>query len=334
MPVVGRCEPPWPSASQHVRTILEYGRREYLPVLYNGTGGPRVVVYWVTPKVAHTKIGKLMRLPPFYPMNLTSEEMRSLNNGSMFNVGRECLGPACGTDSPVLSRILHHRPFEFTFWREPVGHLISGAAQAVHCLNTYWCIRRELPWGLQTASDVASILQHTMEDQLPPLILDHNTSLRDAKDRARKKKSKDTCHNNARCTNSMPRRKVGTRILFYKCKVYDQQRSNQSLRRCMRHIYPQSTGYGWHPLGLRRLHFVGRMESFIDDWRRLLHQLGESEERVRHFGIGSWDRRVVNKQSRSLAPALGSNGSEWMRLSQDARVRALLSTERCVRLPD
>ena len=45
------------------------------------------------------------------------------------------------------------------------------------------------------------------------------------------------------------------------------------MRGCFRHAYPQSAGYGWDPAGMARLHFVGTIENFVDDWQALLARL-------------------------------------------------------------
>ena len=315
------------SVTPHVQSILEHGRRQCIAVVYNGSASQRNVLYWVTPKVAHTKIAKLLRRPPFYPLKLSRDEMYNLNNMSMLDVGRECLDGTCMTSATVLSRILNQKPFEFTFWREPMSHLISAAAQATNCLNTHWCIGRELPWSLQTARDVASLLHTTMADEVPAPIAETNQT--PSRQPARRhEKPRETCYQHQRCTYSMPRGMAHSRIVFQRCSSRDRQKGRATLRKCMRHMYPQGAGYGWHPLGVRRLQFVGQMEHFVDEWRRLLRRLGEPEARVQRFGGSQWDRRVVNRRS-DLAPALVVGGLERERLAQDATVRAQLNAERC-----
>lgn len=325
------CGVAWPDSSPSVKAVLQRGRRQVIVASYNGSRSQRYIVYWVTPKVAHTKIAKLLRRPPFHPVKMTANEERVLNAQSMLDVGNECLGTAsCAASSRLLRDFLSREPFEFTFWRDPLGHLVSAAAQATHCLNTHWCIRRELPWPLNTASHVSELLRHTMLDDIP---LPIQPARSDDASMHKRRREVQTCHPHGRCTSSMPRGMHGSRVVFLKCNSRDRQKGNDTLRRCMRHLYPQSAGYGWHASGLRRLHFVGRMERFIDDWRRLLLMLGEPTERAGRFGTSSsWERRVVNRRS-DLAAALAVGGGEYARLvAQDGRssvVGALLREERC-----
>jgi len=339
----------WPAADPRVRTILQHGRRQCIVARYNGTSGMRYVVYWVTPKTAHTKIAKLLRRPPFYPSGLAADHVNSINAGSMFDVGRECNHRAGGGNCslpPLLSNILSQRPFEFTFWRDPVGHLISAAGQAAYCLNTHWCIRRELPWPLNTAADVSTLLLSTMFDDMPAIIVPDRNQTRlysspasaaktvhDAIRTAGRRNMREmqTCHSYGRCTNSMPRSRVKSKVIFNRCTSNDRRKGNETLRRCMRHLYPQSAGYGWHSAGLARLHFVGRMEHFIEDWRRLLLRLGESRTQADRFGTSLWERRVINRRS-ALNPVLAPGGSEYARLAHDTSdspVGAHRHAERC-----
>ena len=78
--------------------------------------------------------------------------------------------------------------------------------------------------------------------------------------------------------------------------------SYELVNRCARHMWPQSSGYGFDPArGPTRLHFVGRVEQFQHDWARLLTRLGDREHtafnrlKIRHVNY----RPVVHE----LAPS-------------------------------
>ena len=100
-----RCHrrPTWSAASRTTRSLMEQGVREWLH--FDVAGGDRSVIYWVTPKAAHTSIMHLLRRPPFRLSGITN-----------------------------LSKALALKPFEFTFVREPLQLLISAAGQLHHCL--------------------------------------------------------------------------------------------------------------------------------------------------------------------------------------------------------
>ena len=76
-------------------------------VHFNVTGSSTSVLYWVTPKAAHTTILRLLRRPPFRP-----------------------------APSRNLRDALAAKPIEFTFVRNPLELLISAAAQVNHCIMT------------------------------------------------------------------------------------------------------------------------------------------------------------------------------------------------------
>ena len=316
------CEPSFPFTSSRVNDVLKSGRRQCIVSQYmnrSTSGSNRYVVYWVTPKAAHTKIARLLRRPPFRQVNFSNSESRALNEGSIFDVDHECIGTEC-QPIPKLRAILASQPLEFTFWREPVGHLVSAAAQVTHCLNTYWCISREQTWPLQTASHISRLLRDTMVDRVPSPLIDANASqstMTLANAQYRSSRQSQTCRPYGRCTYSMPRSTVKGKIVYQHCHSKDRQKGNLTLRRCMRHLYPQSAGYGWSSLGVRRLHFIGRMEHFVDDWRQLLRLLGERETKVLQFGRNAAEQSVVNRRRNDLPRTLANGGPEWLQLASE-----------------
>ena len=98
----------------------------------------RTVLYWVTPKAAHTRIVRLLRRPPFatMPTKATDAYYGSsvIDYGAMMHPSAECIGAKCL--SRHLRQRLAERPFEFTFVREPLGGLIAATFQVVFCMNS------------------------------------------------------------------------------------------------------------------------------------------------------------------------------------------------------
>ena len=91
------------------------------------------------------------------------------------------------------------------------------------------------------------------------------------------------------------------------------------MRRCSRHIWPQTAGYGFDDQGASRLQFVGRIERFREDWERLLTVLGDD---ANHMDFRKLVTRKVNRRPHSAA--LGKGGSEWSKLRQEPLVRTWL----------
>ena len=111
------------------------------------------------------------------------------------------------------------------------------------------------------------------------------------------------------------------------------------MRGCFRHAYPQSAGYGWDPAGMARLHFVGTIENFVDDWQALLARL---EPGAPPRATPPQDLRTVNRRSKELPAALQPGGGERAALERHPAVvrhhRGLTpggrGTPRCARLVD
>ena len=95
--------------------------------------------------------------------------------------------------------------------------------------------------------------------------------------------------------------------------------TSENMRRCSRHIWPQTAGYGFDDQGARRLQFVGRIERFREDWERLLTVLGDD---ANHTAFRKLVTRKVNR--RPHPAALGKGGSEWSKLRQEPLVRTWL----------
>ena len=91
------------------------------------------------------------------------------------------------------------------------------------------------------------------------------------------------------------------------------------MRRCSRHIWPQTAGYGFDDQGARRLQFVGRIERFREDWERLLTLLGDD---ANHTAFRKLVTRKVNK--RPHPAALHKGELEWSKLRQEPLVRTWL----------
>ena len=139
-------QPTWTDAAPAVRAILEKGTREW--VHFNVTGNSRSLLYWVTPKAAHTTILRLLRRPPFQP-----------------------------APSRTLQEALTARPIEFTFVREPLELLISAAAQVNHCIMTTQpgIELFGVPRAIRSADNVTTALGMFIRNRLfeePQLFLD------------------------------------------------------------------------------------------------------------------------------------------------------------------
>ena len=77
----------------YLRNVLENSRRQYVPAVHLPTN--RTVLYWVTPKAAHTRIVRLLRRPPFatMPTKATDAYYGSsvIDFGAMMHPGAECI---------------------------------------------------------------------------------------------------------------------------------------------------------------------------------------------------------------------------------------------------
>jgi hypothetical protein len=149
------------------------------------------VVYWITPKAAHiTIVNRLMRRPPFEILDVASADLREEERQAR------------------LARALAHDPFEFTFVREPVGHVASAIDQMRRC--------RALP-AARSVHDYIATLYEFVEARWPS-------------------------------------------------------------RECRElHLYPQMSGYP-APGGIHRLHFVGRLGHFAEDWATLLGHVANATD--------------------------------------------------------
>ena len=277
----------------HLRNVLERSRRQYVPAVHLPTN--HTVLYWVTPKAAHTRIVRLLRRPPFatMPTKATDAYYGSsvIDFGSMMHPGAECLGAKCL--SRHLRQRLAERPFEFTFVREPLGGLIAATFQVVFCMNSgsnekCWKPPRRL--NLTTGQGVVDILEMALHDKVPDEFFPAAVP------------------GEPKCLPS------ATRLL--------------SMRGCFRHAYPQSAGYGWDAAGMARLHFVGTIENFVDDWQALLARL---EPGAPPRATPPQDLRTVNRRSKELPAALQPGGGEWAALERHpAVVRHLAADRRCL----
>ena len=252
----------WPHASQTVRTTLEQGMREWVEFEV-GEGGRRAL-YWITPKSAHTTIMRLLRCPPFRLVGVSkghnaqgsafaADARPNATNGQAQQdsmPGALNLQMSSGADESNrhLADALARRPLEFTFVRDPLTHLIAAASQLRHCFLATPPAHSHYPPGafgdksprLYSGHELVKLLEMSLRDQMPdgaPAAAAHK------------------------------------------------------VRYCAKHLYPQSAGYGFeldrgrrthgdsHALdgrssGVRRLHFVGRMEHFAEDSAALLRALG------------------------------------------------------------
>jgi hypothetical protein len=151
-----RCWPPgasqncsaqlFPDAtSAKVRQNLERGMREFVELEIGG----RIAIYWITPKTAHSTLMKLFLA--------ASGPWKVLGGASGHDAQRDCwmhelyrtpasAGPAFApqkgwltnsTDGArELEAVLQRQPFEFTFVRDPLSHLVSAAGQQKYCLTS------------------------------------------------------------------------------------------------------------------------------------------------------------------------------------------------------
>ena len=66
-----------------------------------------------------------------------------------------------------LADFVQGRPFEFTFVRDPVGHVISGAAELLSCARRVGCVpfsSSVCPQALTNASAVLALFDFTLRN--------------------------------------------------------------------------------------------------------------------------------------------------------------------------
>ena len=123
--------PRWPAAVPSVRLALEHGQREWVEVeVGSSTIARQTAIYWVTPKVAHTTIARLLQRPPFRVLQTSAghdggNPARAFMGHSGESVGQDAVSPR--NSSARLQEALARSPLEFTFVRDPLDHLISAA---------------------------------------------------------------------------------------------------------------------------------------------------------------------------------------------------------------
>ena len=104
-------------------------------------GGGATVLYWITPKAAHTTIvNRLLRRPPFRILEVADA------------------GQPERTRRARLAAALSRAPLEFTFAREPVGQLVSAIEQMRFC--------RRLPRA-ESVADYLATLYEFVDDRWP-----------------------------------------------------------------------------------------------------------------------------------------------------------------------
>tara|TARA_B110001452_G_scaffold153208_1_gene127467 strand:- start:1659 stop:2531 length:873 start_codon:yes stop_codon:yes gene_type:complete len=262
-----------------VRLALERGMREHIYTEFRTNGVVVPVVYWITPKAAHTLIAN---------HKLTRGPWRTLNVSlGHFGVDRTHYGTAvkvtAATD--VLEQFVAERqPFEFTFVRDPVFHLVSAAAQVLDCARRLFCI-----------------CAFCTPPRLPPAV----------------------------CPQPLTN---ASTVLYYaemalRNLTLSDNPSGRTIDSCARHLWPQGWGYAFDPRGAARLDFVGKMETFEEDWTAL-----EAALRARAAGQAETQRtkpaahKHVN--SRRHATDLKQGGDEYALLEQDPLVRRALAWDR------
>ena len=193
-----------------------------------------------------------------------------------------------------LQQARRRQPLEFTFVREPLQQLISSAAQLHNCIREVNCFKKWKPASRGGGrEECAAITAGGHMDTAQRVLRLMNMSIGH---------EAPTCgHACAPISGS------------------GWEERKEILRRCSRHIWPQTAGYGFDDQGTSRLHFVGRIERFREDWERLLTVLGDD---ANHTAFRKVVTRKVNKRPHS-AP-LGKGGAEWSKLRQEPLVRTWL----------
>ena len=224
-----------------------------------------------------------------------------------------CRGAECR--DPELISFLRQQPppLEFTFMREPMGYLISAAAQALRLIVNYDCVdRADRPWAWRapdSAADVVRVLQFALTDDLwatGGLGSNRSNMIGIGRNARRQEIYRKQCNN---------KEVANARVV---------------LRSAVRHVFPQTAGYGWDPeQGVKRLHFVGRTEAFAADWRRLLQQLGHDSKAVSVAQL----KRPVNPRTKYLNASLRYLCPEYRGLAAHPLVREWFAADRCFLSP-
>lgn len=298
--------PEWPDASRAVRVGLEHGMREWVHAQYNGSAD---VLYWQTPKAAHTLIMRLLRKPPWRIMGIG--EGHDGTDGSPWMAWYPNRSVTMQAVEANLQDVLRKRPLEFTFVREPLGHLISSAGQLHVCLRKAQCdgIDRTRAYDTeeiraQANQSCARELRRGSYPSGPDRVIElltmaaGNTKLPCNRAPYSCQPWNESIYPPWKSGNltGRPKHPWCHQLSCSPGNLYEQ------VRRCARHMWPQSSGYGFDPArGPTRLHFVGRVEQLRSDWERLLARLGDPAHKAfdrlktRHVN----QRRVVQK----LAPS-------------------------------
>jgi hypothetical protein len=233
-------EASWSLAAPRVHTTLLHGMRAFMHLRYLPTG--QHVIWWITRKSASRQITTLVDSPPWAVLNFSAGHA-----GRAHETWAGVPMPnARARAQELLSRLSLLRPFEFTFVRSPTAHLVSAAAQLVSALKmrSARCARTNnsaVAWRLATAEQVVAMLEVAQQDQLA----------------APQHLSSDGQPDHPVSSPRGHRRELSC--------------TDAAILRSARHLYPQTSGYGFDPVrGFRRLGFVGRLEEFGPEWVRLL----------------------------------------------------------------
>lgn len=229
--------------SSQVSATLRAGMREWVLARHAETG--QHVLYWITPKAAHTFIVRLLRQPPWVTLNVSGGFASAHESWS----GATEHGAQDRAQRLLSTAVRRHAPLEFTFVREPIAHLVSAAGQLAFCLQTWHCIAHNHTWWpLAEAADVLRMLEIARRDELPAEI-----------DRG----------------GPAHQRRPSGRGWYRPCAPRERAAARVSLRSCARHLYPQTSGYTFSgsPGLARRVSFLGRIERLAEDWARLNHLL-------------------------------------------------------------
>ena len=291
-PTLSSCStsPSWQVAAHKERVALERGMRQWTLVEFNG----RPAIYWITPKAAHTLIVRLFRKQPWRVLETYPGHAGFGGIGWMGERNDTISRKGAAKE---LQQARRRQPLEFTFVREPLEQLISSAAQLHRCINAMSCLtlsRMSLKPNSRISTAQAACVASKAEGHMT------------------------TAHRVLRLLNMSIGHEAPTcKPRNVTCKPGSI--TEEDMRRCARHIWPQSVGYAFDSQGASRLHFVGRIERFREDWERLLTVLGDD---ANHTAFRKLVTRKVNR--RSHPPALSQGGLEWGKLRQEPLVRSWL----------
>lgn len=105
------CDPPaWPSVARprRLRSLREFAW--VVTPKHNAS-----MLYWITPKAAHTTIMNRLLVPPFRILRVASADVSDAERRR------------------ILEQALRHKPLEFTFVRDPLSHVVSAARELQAC---------------------------------------------------------------------------------------------------------------------------------------------------------------------------------------------------------